>query len=614
MRPAAHDPGEAPAAPDEGGIPPVEPLTNLFLHRSEVSGDRPASFAKTDGRWSAVTWRETRLAVEEVMLGLVELGARRGDAIGIISNTRREWSQIDIAVLCFGGITVGVYPTLTGAQTRFQLEHSRVRFVFVEDRTQRVKVEESAGDLGLKVISLETKPEGTEVLTFDALRRLGAKRRIDAPDEFARRAREAKSSDVVTYVYTSGTTGEAKGAMLTHANFHYVIHATSRLIPYDGERTLAFLPLAHSLQRYVNYLGLIADAEAYYAESIEKVPDNLLEVRPTALTLVPRVLEKIYARAMAAGGEGGRVRQRLFASSLSSLKRRGAADRGGLEPGLRLRLRARLADELVGKRVRARFGGRVKFIGCGSAPIAREVHEFFEDLGLPILEGWGLTETSAPVTINTLTNRRIGSVGRPLPGTYVKLAEDGEILVKGPGVFIGYYENASATRDAFDGEGWFKTGDIGVMSRDGFLRITDRKKDLIITAGGKNVAPQPIEGQLKRDPLISQAVVLGDRRPYLSALLALDPEVQQRLSEEHRVDPADAAALAEVPAVRARIDALVAEVNANLARFEQIKRWSLFPRELTVESGELTPTLKVKRNLIRERYTPQIERLYTGEG
>lgn len=591
-------------------IPPPEPLTNLFLHRAEVSADRVNSYTKVNGRWTGSTWRATKQAVEEIALGLVELGVRRGDAIGIIANTRREWGQIDMATLCLGGIVVGIYPTLTGPQTRFQLAHSRVRFVFVEDRTQRVKLEEHCAELGLKIVTLEERAEGEHVITFDALRRLGAKRRLEHPDELARRARENKSSDIVTHVYTSGTTGEAKGAMLTHANFHYVIHATSLLIPYDGERTLAFLPLAHALQRYVNYLGLIADAEGYYAESLEKVPENLLEVRPTAFTLVPRVLEKIFAKVMAAGASGSRVRREIFSRSMAALRKYGAAERAGLEPGIRARIGYQAADELLGKRVRARLGGRVKFIGCGSAPIAREVQEFFEDVGMPILEGWGLTETSAPVCVNTLANRRIGTVGRPLPGTDVKIAEDGEILVQGPGVFQGYFQNPGASADAFDQEGWFKTGDIGAMSRDGFLTITDRKKDLIITAGGKNVAPQPIEGQLKRDPLVSQAVLIGDRRPFLTALVGLDPEVAQELAAHHQLDVADPEALAALPEVRSRLDRLLEDVNAGLPRFEQIKKWGVLPHELTIESGELTPTLKVKRRVVHERFSDQIERLY----
>jgi len=597
-------------------VPPPEPLTNLLIHKTDTAGEKIASYAKVDGRWVGMSWREIRVAIEEVAAGLLEMGVQRGDAVAIVSQTRREWTQADFGILMIGGITVGIYPTLTGVQTRALIEHAKAKVVFVEDRPQRVKVMEAMGDSGISgrpvtVISFEAQSDDPRVMTLDALRRNGAKRRLEAPDEIVRRARENKSSDVVTYVYTSGTTGESKGAMLSHANFHYVIHATSLLIPYEGERTLAFLPLAHSLQRYVSYLGLVADANGYYAESLEKVPENLIEVKPTAFTLVPRVLEKIHAKVMASGRELTGVKKSMFDGALRSLTTAGEARRSGIEPGVRARLKSNIGQRVVGGRVRARLGGEVKFIGCGSAPLARDVHAFFEDIGVPILEGYGLTETSAPVTLNTLANRQIGTVGRPLPGTEVRLASDGEVLVKGPGVFSGYFANPSATAEAFDGDGWFKTGDIGTMSRTGFLTITDRKKDLIITAGGKNIAPQPIEGQLRRDPLIEQAVLIGDRRPYLVALFGLDPEVHRSLAAEHALGAdMDPARLAEVPEIKARIDRMVAAINAERPSFEQVKSWGVLPAPLSVETGELTPTLKVKRREIQTRYARLIDRLY----
>lgn len=580
-------------------IPSAEPLTNLFLARAERSADRVATYSKIDGRWVGTTWREARLTVEEAALGLLELGAERKTPIGILSNTRREWGLMDLATASIGGITIGIYPTLTGAQSRQLLELSGARIVFVDDRAQRVKIQEATADFEapVTIITMEPRAEGDRVVTLDELRRRGARRRKEHPEELGRRLREVKSDDVVSYIYTSGTTGEPKGAMLTHANFHYVIHATNALIPYDGERALVFLPLAHSLQRYASYLGLIADVEAYYCESFEKVPEYLQEVRPTIFALVPRVLEKIHAKAIAAGGEGPMLRQRLFGRSLSVLRDVGRLRRDGGVPGLRQRIYARAADRLVGSRIRERMGGRVKYIGSGGAPLARETHEFFEDLGIPILEGYGLTETSAPACINTLVNRRIGTVGRPLPGTDIRIAEDGEVLIRGPGVFQGYYANETATREAFTEDGWFKSGDIGEMSRDGFLTITDRKKDLIITAGGKNIAPQPLEGELRKHPLIGQAVVLGDGRPYLTALIAVDPDMTANPGND------DAS-------LRREIEQYLEEVNRSRPSFEQIKKFDLLPGELSMENGELTPTLKVKRRVVTEHYREQIESLY----
>jgi long-chain acyl-CoA synthetase len=591
----------------------AEPLINLFLARAEAHPDLVVSYSKVDDRWVGTTWRESRIAVEECAHGLIELGADRGTPIAILSNTRREWAMLDMSTIAIGGITIGIYPTLTGPQSRQILELSGARIVFVDDRAQRVKLQEACENLDppLTFITMELRSEGERVITLDELRRRGAKRRKDHPEEFSQRAREAKSDDVVSYIYTSGTTGEPKGAMLTHANFHYTIHATNALIPYGGERALGFLPLAHSLQRFASYLALITDVEAYYCEHFDKVPQYLLEVRPTVFALVPRVLEKIHHKALAAGAAAPPLKRRLFDRSLRVLHDVGRLRRDGRVPGVRQRLYARAADRLIGSRVRDRMGGRVKYIGSGGAPLARETHEFFEDIGIPILEGYGLTETSAAVCLNTLSHRRIGTVGRPLPGTEIKIALDGEILIRGPGVFQGYHQNEAATRAAFTPDGWFKSGDIGTVSRDGFLTITDRKKDLIITAGGKNIAPQPLENELKRHPYIGQAVVIGDNRPYLTALFAIDADVRVQLSERYHLSAdADGEAFLSIPEIKTELERHLAEVNRQHATFEQIKKFSVLPREMTIESGELTPTLKVKRRVVVEHFVDRIEKLY----
>ncbi len=595
-------------------IPSPEPLPNLFLARAEAAPDRVQSYSKVEGRWVATTWREGRQAVEETALGLLTMGVSTRDRIAILSQTRREWAQFDMACLCLGGVTVGIYPSLPGAQVRQLLELSGARVVFVDDRAQRVKVQESTAGLQppVQIVTLEPKAEGEAVVTLDELRRRGAKHRRDHPEEFVRRAREVKSSDVASYIYTSGTTGEPKGAMLTHANFHYVVHATNSVMSYDRERALVFLPLAHSLQRYASYLGLTVDIEGYYAESFDKVQDNLLEVRPTVFALVPRVLEKVHAKVLAWGAESPGVKQQLFERAMGTLQELGRVHRDGGVPGLRLRVKARAADQMVGARVRDLLGGRVKFIGSGGAPLQRSTHEFFEDMGIPILEGYGLTETSAPACVNTLDNRRMGTVGRPLPGTDVRIAHDGEILIKGPGVFLGYYGNASATEAAFEDDVWFKSGDVGRMSRDGFLTITDRKKNLIVTASGKNIAPSPIEGQLKRHALVAQAVVVGDRKPYLSALLTLDAQTRQGVAQTHGIDPSDAEQLAALPAVRAQLEQHVAMINSGRPSHEQIKRFEVLPEELTIESGLLTPTLKVKRARVCDQFSAHIDRLYSA--
>lgn len=592
-------------------IPSPEPLTNLFFARAERAPERVASYSKVDGRWVGTTWREARLAVEECALGLLELGAEKGARVAILAQTRREWPVMDLAVLAIGGVTVGLHPALGGRDARRLLELSGARIVFVDDRAQRVKLREASAGLEppVTVITLEPRAEEARTVTLDELRRRGAKRRLAHPDELGRRLREVRSGDVASYIYTPGTTGEPKGAMLTHANFHYSAQATNVVVPAEREIAIAFLPLSHSLQRTASYVALVADLELYYAESIDRLCDNLREVRPTCFALFPRLLEKSYLTERAAGPRG--LEGRVHARALAVLREIGRLRREGRLPGVRARLAGRAADRLVARPLRERLGGRVRYVASGGAPLARDVHEFFEDVGIPILEGWGLTETAAAACVNRLDNRRIGTVGRPLPGTHIRIAADGEVLVKSPGVFLGYHDDPAATREAFDDDGWFHTGDLGAMSRDGFLTITDRKKDLIVTADGTSIPPQPLEGALKVHPLVGQAVVIGERRPYLTALIGLDPEARVRLAEQHHLTSGtSAASIAALPAVRAEIEAHLARLNERLPSTERIQRFEIIPDDLSIESGLLTPTLKVKRRVVAERYAPLIERLY----
>jgi long-chain acyl-CoA synthetase len=594
----------------------AETLSELFARRAERRLNFPGTYTKENGRWTAHTWREARTAVENTASALLEMGVERGDRIAIISSTRREWSQLDMAIMYVGAITVGVYPTLTPEQTSYLLFHSESRLVFVEDESQLAKVEGRPQDEGEgpAIVCLTALENRNDVETLEAFTQRGEARRKSLPDEVENRRKQSKASDVVTYVYTSGTTGEPKAAMLTHSNFHYVIHATIESMSYDHEIALTFLPLAHSLQRYANYLGLVADVEGYYAESLENVAANIAEVRPSCFATVPRILEKIHSKVVSAASEAGGIKALIFSRSLKVLLEIAAKKRAGQRIGLPLKLKARIADQMVAKKIRNRLGGRVNWLGCGGAPLLKEVHEFFEAMGIPILEGYGLTETSAPVSLNTLTARKIGTVGKPLAGTEVMIDETGEILVRGPGVFVGYYKNKDATDAVFTEDGWFRTGDVGRFDEDGFLLITDRIKDLIITAGGKNIAPQPIESQLKAVELIGQAVVIGDSRPYLCALIGVDPDALAPLAERLGMTDDDAmTAMNESAALRDLIQEHVDRVNANLPKFEQIKRWAFLPEEMTIESGALTPTLKVKRRVIHERYSELVDDLYRSK-
>lgn len=598
-------------APAGTELSAATPIPQLFLDRAARSADRVSSNSKIDGRWQSRNWRAARQAVLEVALGLLDLGVRPGDRVAILSQTRREWQEADLANLSIGAITVGIYPSLTGAQATELLVLSGARVVFAENVTQMAAVQAHCAHLQPRVqfILFDDPGAQPEAVSMGSLKSDGARRHQLQPEEFERRVQEVRADDVASYIYTSGTTGAPKGAVLTHANFHYVMQATSSVIDYTGQRVLVFLPLAHALQRYTNYLGLIRDVEGYFAESLDKVQENMQEVQPTLFALVPRVLEKIHARAVAVAQSKSAVQTRIFEWCMQTLSEAGRARRAHPEADLGSGLSQRLADRLVGKKVRARLGGRVQYIGSGGAALARPTHEFFEDLGIPILEGYGLTETSAPVTLNTLSHRRIGTVGRALPGTEVKIGGQGEILVRGPGVFAEYFENREATQAAFDAEGWFKTGDIGELSVDGYLKVTDRIKDIIVTSSGKNIAPQPIENELQGHGMVGQAIVVGDRRPYLTALIALDPEAMADGAHGLGNDP-DPQAVAELPEIKAELDLHLQAVNATRPRHEQIKKILVLPETLSIDNGVLTPTLKVKRRCIMERYPDEVRRLY----
>ena len=586
-------------------------IPELFIRRVDKNPNEVSVHVKEQGTWRPFTWGEAREAVENIASGLLELRVKRGDCVAILSNTRREWSQIDIASMYVGGITVGIYPTLTVEQTAHILEHSNSRFVFVEDAEQFDKVNKAASMRKLEITCVMICDEAGADFTLDSLIGLGARRRSQYPNELADRMSLNQSSDVVTYVYTSGTTGEPKGAMLTHQNFVYVIYASIEAMGYQDEVSLSFLPLAHSLQRYANYLALIADVKGYFAESLDKVPENIQEVKPTCFATVPRILEKIHAKVYSTAKEQGGAKYKVFQDAMNTLAQAGQLRRAGKPIPFALRIRRKIYDRLVGAKVRDRMGGRVRWLGCGGAPLVAHINEFFDDIGVPILEGYGLTETSAPVSLNTLDKRKIGTVGTPLRGTNVRISDEGEIQVQGPGIFKGYFKNEEATKQAFTDDYWFRTGDIGFVDNEGFLVITDRLKDLIITAGGKNIAPQPIEAQLTAHPWVSQAVVIGDRKPYLVALLVVDND----LKNERRNAARFTGDFEEEFSNEARqvLSKHVAKINKSLPKFQQLKRWELLPEEMTIESGELTPTLKVKRRVVYEKHATAIDRLYTTQ-
>ncbi len=526
---------------------------------------------------------------------LVDRGIGRGTPVAILSETRPEWTAADLAITALGAITVGIYPSLTAEEVRYQLRHSGARVVFVENATQESKVAGLRSDChDLRIVARMDRP-------LDAV-----------PDVALLRARgaEVRDDDLATIIYTSGTTGDPKGALLTHANFWEVAHRTRHLAKVlPGDRGVIFLPLAHSLQRFVQYRALLEDVVGVYAPSIEKLPEALAFGRPTVLASVPRMLEKIKERAEAAASQRGVRARRIFDAAIKLGRRRAIALERGERLGLADRLLVRIADRLVYKKIRDRLGGELRVVVCGGARLDPEVARFFVGAGITVLEGWGLTETCAPATANGEGAWRLGTVGRPLPGVDVRVADDGELLVRGPGNFRGYLNDEAATRACFDGD-WFRTGDVGTIDADGYVTITDRKKEILITAGGKNIPPVNLEKRLERASIVSQAVVIGDGRPYLVALLV--PEIQAIEAIARRSGWPDEPLTERLsrPELRAAFNRAVDDANQELAKFEQIKCYEVLANPFTVEGGEITPTLKLKRRVINDRYAEVIARLY----
>ena len=560
--------------------------------------------------------REMFDTVRDLSLGLEAVGVQAGDRVAILANSRPEWTITDLATLTAGAVTVPVYATLPAGQVGYILADAGARVVVVEDAEQAAKVREERHRLPAveTVIVMAPGPGArSDELT---LREVGERghHRLMEEDALGRRYKERcqaiEPDALATIIYTSGTTGHPKGVMLSHHNFVSNIIDCDQMIPLtDDDTALSFLPLSHAFERMVVYLYLYKGATIAFAEAIDTLGRDMQQVRPTIMTGVPRVYEKLRARIIGAMAAAPRVRQGLFAWALGVGHAAASARLAGRAPGLWTRAQEGLADRLVLSKIRARTGGRLRFVVSGSAPLGREVAEFLFALGLPVVEGYGLTETAPGLTLTPLGAGRLGTVGQALPQVELKIAADGEILARGPNVMMGYYHNPEATA-AVIRDGWFYTGDIGRIDADGYLSITDRKKELIVTAGGKNVAPQPIEALLKRDPLVAEAVLVGDRRRFVSALLVPDfPALDQRLVVDG-LAPANPAELAGREDVQGLFQPIVDHANATLASYEQVKKFALLPTEFTVATGELTPTLKVKRRVVAERWKDAIEAIY----
>lgn len=608
-----------PAPPADEAVGPFRTVPDLLRSQAAALGNRVALKYRKQGVWVTLSYAAFYQRALMAARGLARVGIHPGDRVAILSENRVGWVIADMGILAAGAVTVPIYPTSTPDQVRYAIEHSGARVVLVSSRAQYVKLVAIRDQIPgvLLAVSFE-RFLGDPALPLCTFYQLSEIDHAITPEEQA--ALEAgmdqvRPADDATLIYTSGTTGVPKAVALTHRNLLSGAWLGRRRVPQLGDRevTLSCLPLSHVLERVDGYYMTLAyGCVMAFADSIEKVPENMREVRPTMMFGVPRLFEKIHARIYSEVSRGPALKRRVFhwavAVGRAHVQARWIERRRS--PGFGLPYR--LADRLVFSRLRQKFGGNLKLFVCGGAPLDPAICEFFWCAGIPIMEGYGLTETSAAVTLNTFEAVRFGSVGRPLEGAEIRTDADGEILVRAPQVMRGYEREPRATAEALR-DGWFRTGDVGRIE-DGFVFITDRKKELIITAQGKNIAPQHVEGELRRDRFVSQAFVYGDRRPYLTALLTPNAERLVEWARAERISWVDVDDLVINDAVVRHMTERVAAVNARLARHEQVKRFVLLPREFSLEAGELSPALKLRRTVIFEKHRDRFERMYADAG
>ncbi|MBI4534549.1 MAG: long-chain fatty acid--CoA ligase [Candidatus Melainabacteria bacterium] len=603
-----------------------ETLVHIFWERVAANPERPAILYKTGGIYRPVIWREHGRVVELVSGGLLHQAVQAGEKIAIIANSRPHWTWADLAILSVGAVTVPIYPTLAAPEIEYLLRHSDVIGIFAENERQLNKLlclKELPPQLRFVVLMEGKIPlyqlPGIHVLTWEDLLKDAEVYLPSHPNILPERIAAISSQDLATIVYTSGTTGIPKGAMLLQGNLYAVCRSLSHLVGfYADDVSLSFLPLSHVYERVSGqFLAIYEGFVMAYAESLETVAQNMLEVKPTILNGVPRFYEKIYQRMLVEIRHLAKPQQYLIRWALAlgrrAMRYREMA-RNGVDDIVRKIYKAelRVAERLVFSRIRRRFGGRLRFLVSGAAPLSSEVQLFFETIGLSIIQGYGLTETAAPVCCNTPMGNRRGTVGRPLPGVEVQLAPDGEIMVRGPTVFAGYYKNDEATREAFQ-DGWFLTGDIGEVDADGYLRVKDRKKDIIITSGGKHVAPQFLENLFVGEGLISHVLVYGDKRKYITALITLHPDCLAAFAKANAITYTSLEELTHHDRVKEAVEEVVSRKNQRLASFEQIKKFLILDRDFSVDSNELTPTLKIKRKVVTEKYKDLLDSLYEVE-
>ena len=582
-------------------------IARAAANAADRFADRLAVRYKRGEGWADHTFAEVSEIVDEIALGLLHLGLEPGDRVGLLANTRAEWTYSSLAISRAGGVVVPIYPTNSPDECEWVIGNSDSKIVIAEDAGQAAKIEEVRERLSdlEHVVLIDPDGRAASDHTIDELREHG---RGGDRSELERRCEQVSPSDPYTIIYTSGTTGRPKGVVLSHGNCASVGVMVEEIgFINDGELSYLYLPLAHAFALTVQLASFdVGTGIVYFGGDPQQIVPELMEVKPTYMPSVPRIFEKIYALALGMAEDEQKLHDAVeLGVNVRMMRRRGEQVPDELTAAF-----DRAEDALYGK-VRGLFGGRIDKCVSGAAPIAKEILEFFYACGVTVLEGWGMTETTAVGTVNLPDHIRFGTIGRAMPGVELKIADDGEILIKGPNVFREYWRNSEATKETFTEDGWLMTGDLGSLDDDGYLSITDRKKDIIITAGGKNLTPSNIENDLKQSRYISQAVMYGDRRPYPVALITLDPEEIVPWAQQHGL-PEDVAELVQRDEVREMVQNELDRANTKYAQVEQVKKFALLDHDLTQETGELTPTLKLKRNVVHERYGSVFESLYNN--
>lgn len=593
-------------------------INQVFRNRVQKYGSRIALEKKLNGKWDSVSWEDYYKRAAYVGLALKDMGLQKGDRVSLLSENRLEWLYADMGVLGAGGCIVPIYPTLIDEEVEYIVSHSDSKFLIVENNAQLQKGLYTAKRYpGLKmiiVIDSTDKTANPMIMGYNELLDKGKALYDKNPEAFASLADTIAQDDFATIVYTSGTTGVPKGAMITHKNIMAVIKALDIIEPhyaYDSDQTVPFLPLSHVFERVAgHFYGMYVGITASYAESLDTLIQDIQEKRPTVVLAVPRVLEKVYQQILSQVQDQTPFKQKVFywgqkvGSKISELREQKK------NPGFNLSLKYKIAYAIIFKKLQNALGGRVRWMTASGAPTAREIILFFNSAGIMVIEGYGMTECCAPATMSNIADYRIGTVGRPLPGVDITIADDGEILIKGDNVFKGYWKMPEETKDSFTQDGYFMSGDIGLFDEAGFLMITDRKKDLIITSGGKNVAPQKIENLIKSDPLFLEAIVIGDKRKYLTVLVNISQEQAERIAKEKGINVNSLHDLFNNPRFQTIVEEHIEKCNQKLARYETVKKVGIIKNEFSKETGELTATLKVKRKAVQQKYQSIIDSLY----